>query len=84
VLLDTDSLVKNIINQLAALLDKTMKQNDERLDPQQEFEGEDSGRILSRINLFRYGWKEGADIEAVDGDSDENGYIVNGELYEPL
>jgi hypothetical protein len=84
VFLDIDSLVKNIINQLVALLYITMKQNDERLDPQQEFECEDSGRILSRMNLFRYGWKEGADIEVVDGDSDENGYIVNGERYEPL
>lgn len=84
VLSNVDSLAKNLVNQLAALLDKTMKQNEERLDPQQEFEGEDSGRILSRMNLFRYGWKEGADIEAIDDNSNESGYIVNGERFLPI
>ena len=84
VLSDVDSLAKNLVNQLAALLDKTMKQDEERLDPQQEFEGEDSGRVLSRMNLFRYGWKEGADVEAVDENSAENGYVVNGERFVPV
>jgi len=47
-----------------------------RLDPDEEFANTD-GRILSRMQIFRYGWKEGAEIETV-----EDGYIVNGEMYE--
>jgi len=85
VLLDIDSLAKNIINQLAALLGKTMKQGEkEYYDPDKKFEGKDTGRTNTRRGIIYFGWKEGADIEVVDGDSDENGYIVNGERYEPL
>ena len=50
----------------------------ERLDPEEEFVNED-GRTATRMQLFRYEWKEGADIESV-----EDGYIVNGEKFRPV
>ena len=50
----------------------------ERLDPDAEYVN-DSGRTLRRMQIFRYGWKEGADIESV-----EDGYIINGEKYRPV
>jgi hypothetical protein len=51
---------------------------EERLDPEEEFVN-DSGRTLTRMQFFRYGWKEGAEIESV-----EDGYLVNGEKYRPV
>ena len=50
----------------------------ERLDPDAEFVN-DGGRTLTRMQIFRYEWKEGAEIESVD-----DGYIVNGEKYRPV
>jgi hypothetical protein len=80
VLSDVDSLAKRFSDRIAALAGRVMKQ-DERVDPDREFEGQDTGRIRDRMNIFRYGWREGADIEDVE---DRDAYIVEGELYEPV
>jgi len=51
---------------------------EERLDPEEEFVNDD-GRTATRMQLFRYEWKEGANIEPV-----EDGYLVNGKKYRPV
>lgn len=48
---------------------------DERLDPDEKFQNAE-GRTRTCMQIFRFGWKEGAEIESV-----EEGYVVNGELY---
>ena len=48
------------------------------LDPEQEFENE-AGRTLTRMQMFRAGWKEGIPLESTD-----DGYLFDGTLYRPV
>jgi hypothetical protein len=86
VLSDTHIFAKNLVNQLAALLDKIMKQGEEHPDndPGDEFEGQDSGRIMNWRQMVYFGWKEGANIEPIDNKPFENGVMVEDELFLPV
>jgi hypothetical protein len=70
-----EPLAKSVTRTLRRAVNNAMAKN-ERLDPDEEFVN-GNGRTLRRMQIFRYGWKEGAEIETV-----EDGYIVNGEIYE--
>jgi len=72
---NVDSLAKSVLRALRQVVNNAMTKQ-ERLDPEAEFVN-DNGRTLSRMQIFRYGWKEGAEIE-----STEDGYVVNGETYQ--
>lgn len=74
---NVDSLAKSVLRALRQVVNSAMTKQ-EGLDPEEEFVNDD-GRTLSRMQIFRYGWKEGAEIESV-----EDGYIVNGEQYRPV
>jgi hypothetical protein len=71
---NVETLAKSVLSALRAAVNSTMSKQD-GLDPDERFEN-DEGRTLTRMQIFRYGWKEGADIESV-----EDGYMVNGEHY---
>jgi hypothetical protein len=63
-----------------------MKQGEEQPDndPGDEFEGQDSGRIMNWRQMVYFGWKEGANIEPIDNKPFENGVMVEDELFLPV
>jgi len=74
---NVQALAKTILSAIRMAVGDTMNKDD-GLDPDQEFQN-DTGRTLTRMKMFRMGWKEGIPLESTD-----EGYLLDGELFRPV
>jgi len=69
--------IDNLAKHLVKLCTQFMKKEKPHL--QRQYRGQDTGRILTRLQIGYWAWKEAARV-TTEGD----GYVVNGEQFMPV